>query len=92
MPPSKLKLTAYALVLLAFAHPSLVPPVLGALGVMLALVASIAGWVLTHLSLTLTAAACVLLARAFPGRLGRAARWLRRAWAASIAVVAPAKA
>jgi hypothetical protein len=88
----KLKLAAYALALLALAYPAIVPPALGALGIVMAAVVAVAGWFLAHLSLTLTIAAGVLLAQMFPGRLGDSARWLGRAFVASVAVVAPAKA
>lgn len=88
----KLKLVAYALVLLALAYPALVPPVLGTLGVLGGAALAVVAWALANLSLTLTVAAGVLLAQTFPGRFGRAARWLGRAWVASVAVVAPVKA
>jgi hypothetical protein len=88
----KLKLIAYSLVLLALAHPPLVPPVLGTLGVMTGVALAVVGWFLAHLSLTLTIAAGVLLAQLFPGRLGRAARWFGRAWDTSIDAILPVKA
>ncbi|MCG8971778.1 hypothetical protein [Streptomyces sp. CL12-4] len=88
----KLKPAAYALVLLALAHPPVVPPVLGTLGILGGAALTVVAWALSHLSLTLTIAAGVLLAQTFPGRLGRAARWLGRAWVASVAAVSPAKA
>ncbi|MFD9394182.1 hypothetical protein ACFWBB_26620 [Streptomyces sp. NPDC060000] len=84
----KLKLLAYAFALLALAYPALVPPVLGTLGVVIAAVVAVVGWVLANLSLTLTIAAGLLLARAFPG----VPRWLGRALVASVAAVAPVKA
>lgn len=85
---AKLRTLAYALVLLAFAHPSLVPPVLGTLDVALAAVVAVARWVLANPSLTLTIAAGLLLVGAFPG----VPRWLGRALVASVAALAPAKA
>ncbi|MFE6639588.1 hypothetical protein ACFVFT_38260 [Streptomyces tendae] len=88
----KLKPVAYALALLALAHPSLVPPVLGTLTVLGSAALAVVTFALAHLSLTLTIVAGVLLAQAFPGRLGRGARWLVRASVASVAAVAPAKA
>lgn len=91
MSPSlgKLKLTAYALVLLAVAHPAVVPPALGALGIVTAAVFAVAAWFLAHLSLTCTIAAVVLLAHVFPGTFGRTTRWIGRALVASVASVAP---
>jgi hypothetical protein len=85
----KLKLAAYALALLGLAHPAVVPPVLGTLGVLVGAALAVVAWALAHLSLTLTIAAGVLLAQTFPGRLGRTAGWLGRAWVASVAVVFP---
>ncbi|WP_406730702.1 hypothetical protein [Streptomyces sp. NBC_01794] len=84
----KLKLFAYALMLLALAYPTLVPPVLGMLGVALAAVVPLVGWFLANPSLTLTVAAGLLLVRLFPG----VPRWLGRALVASVPAVAPAKA
>lgn len=81
----KLKLFAYALVLLALAHPGVVPPVLG---IALAMAGGVIGWALANLSLTLTVAAGVLLARAFPG----IPRWFSRSWDTSIDAIAPVKA
>ncbi|MFE1206293.1 hypothetical protein ACFW5V_31920 [Streptomyces sp. NPDC058762] len=88
----KLKPVAYALVLLALAHPPVLPPLLGTLALLGHAALAVVMFALAHLSLTLTIAAGVLLAQTFPGRLGRAARWLVRAWVASVAAVAPAKA
>jgi hypothetical protein len=88
----KLKLFAYALALLALAHPAAIPPALAVLGAAAAAVLAIVGWVLANLSLVCTVVAGVLLTRVFPGRLTRAARWLVRASVASVAVVAPVKA
>ncbi|MFF7169704.1 hypothetical protein [Streptomyces pseudovenezuelae] len=85
---SKLKLIAYAFALLALAYPAMVPPALGALGAVVAAMVAVVGWVLVNLSLTLTIAAGLLLARALPG----VPRWLGRALAASAAAVAPQKA
>lgn len=85
----KLKLLTYALVLLALAHPPLVQPVLGTLGVALGLVVATAAWIGANLSLTLTIAAVAVLARAFPGTFGRSARWTLRALLTSAASVAP---
>ncbi|CAM5236632.1 hypothetical protein [Streptomyces griseomycini] len=83
--PGKLKLVAYALVLLALAHPGAVPPVLG---IALAMAGAVIGWALAHLSLALTLAAGVLLFRAFPG----IPRWFSRSWDASVDSVLPVKA
>lgn len=91
-PSRKLKLLAYALGLLAVAHPAVVPPFLGALGVLCGVALAILQWFLAHLSLTLTIAAGVLLAQTFPGRLGRAARWFGRAWDTSVDAILPVKA
>ncbi|MEE1764372.1 hypothetical protein [Streptomyces sp. SP18BB07] len=88
LPVAKLKLVAYALVLLALAYPAMVPPVLGTLGVVIAAVVTVAGWVLTNLPLALTIAAGLILVRVFPG----VPRWLGRALVASVAAVAPVKA
>ncbi|MFG2512653.1 hypothetical protein [Streptomyces sp. NPDC048584] len=85
---AKLKLLAYACALLALAYPTLVPPVLGTLGVVVAAVIGAVGWVLENLSLALTIAAGLLLVRVFPG----VPRWLGRALIASVAAVAPVKA
>ncbi|QFG13219.1 membrane protein [Streptomyces phage Gilgamesh] len=85
----KLKPVAYALALLALAHPPIAPPVLGTLAVLGHAALAVVMFALAHLSLTLTVAAGVLLAQTFPGRLGRTARWLGRAWVASVAVVFP---
>ena len=63
--------------------------VLGTLAVLGSEALAVVAWALTHVSLTLTIAAAVLLAQTFPGRLGRTARWLGRAWVASVAVVLP---
>ncbi|OVZ99567.1 hypothetical protein B9W64_37885 [Streptomyces sp. CS159] len=84
-----LKPVAYAVALLALAHPDLVPPVLGTLGLIAAAVFAVAGWVLANLSLTLTIGAGILLARAFPNTARNATRWLFRALVASVAVVFP---
>lgn len=85
---AKLRIPAYVLGLLALAHPSLVPPVIGTLGVALAVVVAVVGWVLANPSLTLTTAAGLLLVRVFPS----VPRWLGRALVASVAAVAPTKA
>jgi hypothetical protein len=85
---AKLKLIAYAFALLALAYPAMVPPTLGALGAVVAAMAAVVGWVLVNLSLTLTIAAGLLLARALPS----VPRWLGRALVASAAAVAPQKA
>lgn len=85
----KLNLFAHALGLLALAHPAIVPSVLGTLAVIGGILLAVLTWVATHLSLTLTIAASVLLTQTFPGRPGRTARWLGRAWVASVAVVFP---
>ncbi|CAL9326652.1 hypothetical protein [Streptomyces sp. SudanB91_2054] len=82
------KLT-WAVVFLALAHPAFVPPVLGALGLVVAAVVATVGWVLANLSLTLTIGAGVLLARTFPNTARNATRWLFRALVASVAVVFP---
>ncbi|WP_328491277.1 hypothetical protein [Streptomyces zaomyceticus] len=84
----KLKLLACAAALLALAHPAIVPPVLGTLGLVLGVLAAVAGWALAHLSLTLTLAATALILRGFPSFRG----WLLRSWVASVAAVAPVKA
>ncbi|MET7573359.1 hypothetical protein ABZT04_33415 [Streptomyces sp. NPDC005492] len=84
-----LKLFAYALGLLALAYPAIVPPALGTLAVLGGEALAVVTWALTHLSLTLTVAAGILMAHTFSGRLGRIARWLGRAWVASVAVVFP---
>ncbi|GAA5070789.1 hypothetical protein [Streptomyces similanensis] len=74
--PGTLKFAAYALLLMALAHPALVPPALAVVAV---------GLALAHLSLVLTVATVtVLLVRAFPD----ARRWLVRAWDASVDAVA----
>ncbi|MFF8696219.1 hypothetical protein ACF08W_28810 [Streptomyces sp. NPDC015144] len=88
----KFKLAAYALGLLAVAHPAIVPPTVATLGVLAGVVFAVVGWFLAHLALTLTLAAGVLLAQAFPGRLGNAARWFGRAWDTSIDAILPVKA
>ncbi|MER6616302.1 hypothetical protein [Streptomyces xantholiticus] len=85
---AKLQILAWALGLLALAHPSLVPPVLGTAGMVLAVAVDVLGWFLTNLSLTLTIAAGLLLVRVFPG----ISCWLGRAWVASVAAVGPVKA
>lgn len=89
---AKLRLLAYALVLLALAHPALVPPVVDILGIAVAMavaaVVGVIGWALANLSLTFTIAAGLLLVRVFPG----VPRWLARAWVASVAAVSPVKA
>jgi len=82
---TKLKLAAYALVLLALAHPALAPPVLGALGVLFGALLTVAGWGLANPSLILTIAAGLTLTRVFPG----IPPWLGRALVASVAVVFP---
>ncbi|MGW4086940.1 hypothetical protein ACWEGS_28310 [Streptomyces sp. NPDC004822] len=87
----KLKLAAYALGLLAIAHPAIVPPTVATLGFLAGVVIAVAGWFLAHLALTLTLAAGVLLAQTFPGRLGNAARWFGRAWDTSIDAILPVK-
>ncbi|MER6109337.1 hypothetical protein [Streptomyces hirsutus] len=93
---AKLRILAWALGLLALAHPALVPPALDVLGLTfamaLAAVAGVVGWVLANLSLALTAAAGLMLTYAFPGVPGRAARWLVRGWDASIDAVVFTKA
>ncbi|MFE0654643.1 hypothetical protein ACFVZH_39690 [Streptomyces sp. NPDC059534] len=89
--PRTVQTAAYALVLLALAHPALVPPLFGTLGLLLGAVAAVVGWALAHLSLTLTLAATTLVLRGFPSFRG----WLVRswvAWVASVAAVAPVKA
>jgi hypothetical protein len=86
---AKVKLLAYALFLLALAHPAIVPPVLGTLGALAGVALAIVGWALANISLTLTMGAGVLLARVFPGALGRGAQSFRRALTASLAAVAP---
>ncbi|MET8696917.1 hypothetical protein ABZV65_30755 [Streptomyces bauhiniae] len=83
------KPVAYALGLLALAHPAIVPPALHALAVAAGLGAAAVLWVLAHLALTLTVAAGVLLAQFLPGRLGAVARWFGRAWDTSIDAVLP---
>ncbi|MFF8399848.1 hypothetical protein [Streptomyces sp. NPDC016172] len=89
---AKLHFLAWALGLLALAHPALVPPVLDVLSVAFAMavtaVVGVIGWALANISFTLTIAAGLLLARAFPG----IPRWLGRAWVASVAAVAPTEA
>ncbi|WP_371605060.1 hypothetical protein OG345_41680 (plasmid) [Streptomyces sp. NBC_01220] len=85
----KSKLLAYALVLLALAHPSLVQPALGTLGVLLGLALAAAAWIGANVSLTLTIAAGAVLARAFPGTFGLSVRWTLRALLTSAASVAP---
>ncbi|MET8717370.1 hypothetical protein ABZV52_29840 [Streptomyces sp. NPDC004735] len=82
----KLRLLAYALALLALAYPAVVPP---ALGTVFGLALAAAVWVTAHLSLALTIAATVLLARAFPGSFGRSVRWIGRALVVSVASVTP---
>ncbi|MDH6629417.1 hypothetical protein M2271_007253 [Streptomyces sp. LBL] len=89
---AKLKLLAYAFLLLALAHPAVVPPLLGTLGVLVCIGVAVSGWAFANLSLTLTIAAGVTLAQVFPGALGRMRRWLARALVASVAAVAPSKA
>ncbi|PNG22342.1 hypothetical protein [Streptomyces cahuitamycinicus] len=89
---AKLRLLAWALGLLALAHPALAPLALDVLGVAFAMavaaVVGVIGWALANISFTLTIAAGLLLAHAFPG----VPRWLGRAWVASVAAVSPAKA
>jgi hypothetical protein len=89
---AKLQILAWALGLLAVAHPALVSPMLDVLGIAalmaVAAVVGIVGWILANLSLALTIAAGLLLVRAFPG----VPRWLGRAWVASVAAVAPTEA
>ncbi|MET9776181.1 hypothetical protein ABZ023_18305 [Streptomyces sp. NPDC006367] len=87
----KLKLFAYALALLALAHPAAIPPAVAVLGSVAAAVFAVAGWALANLSLTLTIAAGLTLAQVFPGAFGRTGRWLGRAWVASVAAVSPVK-
>ncbi|MFE3517575.1 hypothetical protein [Streptomyces sp. NPDC059166] len=53
--------------------------------------AAVVGWFLAHLALTLTFAVGALLAQAFPGRRGDAARWFDRAWDTSIDAILPGK-
>ncbi|MGW2496226.1 hypothetical protein ACWCV2_17210 [Streptomyces pseudogriseolus] len=86
---ARLRILAYALGLLALAHPSLIPPVLGTLGVIAAAVIAVVGWVLANLSLALTIGAGILLARAFPNTARGFMRWLSRSLVASVAVVFP---
>ncbi|MER7952072.1 hypothetical protein ABTY59_32240 [Streptomyces sp. NPDC096079] len=84
----KLKVLASVTALLALAHPTLVPPVLGTLGLLLGVAVAVAGWALTHLSLTLTLVATGLILRGFPS----VRVWLVRSWVASVAAVALVKA
>ncbi|MFF0698352.1 hypothetical protein ACFYU4_37680 [Streptomyces tendae] len=90
--PVKLRLLAWALGLLALAHPALVPVVLDVLGIAVVLAATavvgIVGWALANISLILTAVSGLLLLRAFPGF----PRWFRHSLVASVAAVAPEKA
>jgi hypothetical protein len=87
----KLRILAWALLLLALAYPPVISPVLDMLGIAfgmaLAATAGVIAWAVTNLSLTLTIAAALLLARAFPS----IPRWVGRSWVASVAAVAPAK-
>ncbi|MFC9280865.1 hypothetical protein [Streptomyces collinus] len=89
---AKLTLLAWALGLLALAHPALVPVVLDVLGIAVAMAAAavvgVIGWALANISFTLTAASVLLLLRVFPG----IPRWFRHSWVASVAAVAPEKA
>lgn len=89
---AKLRLLAWALGLLALAHPALVPITLDVLGIALAMAAAavvdIVGWALANISFTLTAVAGLLLLRAFPG----VPRWFLHSSVASVAAVAPEKA
>ncbi|MGW3627800.1 hypothetical protein [Streptomyces sp. NPDC000880] len=88
-PLRKFDAALLALGLVSVAFPSAIPPVLGALGVIVTAVLAVAGWVLSNLALACTIGAGVLLAYAFPGTVGRSARWIGRALVASIAAVAP---
>ncbi|MGW2550088.1 hypothetical protein [Streptomyces sp. NPDC001635] len=90
--PGKLKLVAIALVLLAIAHPALVPVIFGTIGVALGAGVAVVAWLLANVSLALTIAAGLVLAHVMPGSIGRTARWFGRALVASVAVVFPAKA
>jgi hypothetical protein len=89
---AQMRLLAWALGLLALAHPALVPPMLDVLGIAalmaVAAVVGIVGWALANVSLTLTIVSVLLLLRVFPG----VPQWLGRSWVASVAAVAPEKA
>ncbi|MFK0159164.1 hypothetical protein ACIQVK_44725 [Streptomyces sp. NPDC090493] len=89
---TKLRLLAWALVLLALAHPAFGSIVLDVLGIAFVMAAAaviaVIGWALANVSLTLTGASVLLLLRAFPG----VPRWFRHSWVASVAAVAPEKA
>ena len=86
---AKLQILTWALGLLAFAHPELIPPALGTLGVIAAAVFAVAGWVLANLSLAFTAGAVVLLTYAFPNAVRRPLRWFSRALVDSVTAVLP---
>jgi hypothetical protein len=89
---AKLRLLAWALGLLALAHPAFASIAFDVLGIALAMAAAavvgIVGWALANVSFALTAVSVLLLLRVFPG----VPRWLCRSWVASVAAVAPEKA
>ncbi|MFD7505432.1 hypothetical protein [Streptomyces sp. NPDC059850] len=89
---AKLRILAWALGLLALAHPTLASIALDVLGIAVAMAAAtvvgVVGWTLANISFTLTAASVLLLLRAFPG----VPRWFCHSWVASVAAIAPEKA
>lgn len=82
---TKLHLLAWALGLLALAHPAFGWFALDLLGIAVAMatvaVVAVIGWALANISQTLTAVSVLLLLRAFPG----VPRWFRQSWVASVA-------